>query len=114
MMRRYRFENDVAVPDVLPILPLEGFVIFPHSNARMVIPPHHKEILQDASNANQFIGVTANLGVDETNSETPPPSTVGTMVRIGDFTPMPDGNTLVQVKAWCASVCWKRFRTNPT
>jgi ATP-dependent Lon protease len=91
-------KTTMAVPDVLPILPLEGFVIFPHSNARMVIPPHHKEILQDASNANQFIGVTANLGVDETNPDTPPPSTVGTMVRIGDFTPMPDGNTLVQVK----------------
>jgi ATP-dependent Lon protease len=95
---QHTIDFDTPVPDVLPILVIEGYVIYPYTSARMVIPAKRKKILDDAVIANGLIGVVAKAGSDSQDPGDAGDIGLGTMVRIGDVSPMPDGSFLASAK----------------
>lgn len=96
--------QDEFIPDVLPILTVEGLVIFPYATARVVLPAKYELIVKDTIKANGLIGVLADTEIDGQKSVGNAKTLIGTVVGVSETDTMPDGNLLLKVKGL------KRFR----
>jgi ATP-dependent Lon protease len=100
--KRFEIEEDlskVEVPDILPVLPLRGIVIFPNQiHPFLVSRPSSLKLIEDVGAASRVIGLTAQRNPEE---ESPSPEglfTRGTAVRILKMLKYPDHSVRVLVQ----------------
>ena len=91
-------EVDASVPDVIPVLPADGVVIFPYTSARIVVPSRHKQMLHDAVKANGYIGSVAKSSIGDQSADEAYGNKVGTLIRVMELNDLPDGNALVSIR----------------
>ena len=69
--KRFDIEEDlskVEVPDVLPVLPLRGIVIFPNQiHPFLVSRPASLRLIEDVGQASRVIGLSAQKNPEEEN-----------------------------------------------
>jgi ATP-dependent Lon protease len=100
--KRFDIEEDlskVEVPDVLPVLPLRGIVIFPNQiHPFLVSRPASLRLIEDVGQASRVIGLSAQKNPEEEN---PAPEGLfprGTAVRILKMLKYPDHSVRVLVQ----------------
>jgi ATP-dependent Lon protease len=100
--KRFDIEEDlskVEVPDVLPVLPLRGIVIFPNQiHPFLVSRPTSLKLIEDVGQASRVIGLSAQKNPEEEN---PAPEGLfprGTAVRILKMLKYPDHSVRVLVQ----------------
>ncbi|HVB82322.1 MAG TPA: endopeptidase La [Candidatus Binataceae bacterium] len=100
--KRFDIEEDlskVEVPDVLPVLPLRGIVIFPNQiHPFLVSRPASLRLIEDVGQASRVIGLSAQKNPEEEN---PGPEGLfprGTAVRILKMLKYPDHSVRVLVQ----------------
>jgi ATP-dependent Lon protease len=100
--KRFDIEEDlskVEVPDVLPVLPLRGIVIFPNQiHPFLVSRPASLRLIEDVGQASRVIGLSAQKNPEEEN---PAPDGLfprGTAVRILKMLKYPDHSVRVLVQ----------------
>src|SRR5215471_10733296 len=100
--RFYGFEEDVtdvAVPDVLPILPLRGLVIFPSAIVPLLISRGASlKLVEDALRGDRTLGLVSQKNPEE---EAPEPESLyarGTAGRILKMLKYPDGSVRILVQ----------------
>jgi ATP-dependent Lon protease len=100
--KRFDIEEDlskVEVPDVLPVLPLRGIVIFPNQiHPFLVSRPASLRLIEDVGQASRVIGLAAQKNPEEEN---PAPEGLfprGTAVRILKMLKYPDHSVRVLVQ----------------
>src|SRR5260370_15847219 len=83
--KRFDIEEDlskVEVPDVLPVLPLRGIVIFPNQiHPFLVSRPASLRLIEDVGQASRVIGLSAQKNPEEENPEPDGLFPRGTAVR---------------------------------
>jgi len=100
--KRFDIEEDlskVEVPDVLPVLPLRGIVIFPNQiHPFLVSRPTSLKLIEDVGQTSRVIGLSAQKNPEEEN---PAPEGLfprGTAVRILKMLKYPDHSVRVLVQ----------------
>jgi ATP-dependent Lon protease len=100
--KRFDIEEDlsqVEVPDILPVLPLRGIVIFPNQiHPFLVSRPASLRLIEDVGQASRVIGLSAQKNPEEEN---PAPEGLfprGTAVRILKMLKYPDHSVRVLVQ----------------
>ena len=100
--KRFDIEEDlsqVEVPDILPVLPLRGIVIFPNQiHPFLVSRPASLRLIEDVGQASRVIGLSAQKNPEEEN---PAPDGLfprGTAVRILKMLKYPDHSVRVLVQ----------------
>jgi ATP-dependent Lon protease len=100
--KRFDIEEDlskVEVPDILPVLPLRGIVIFPNQiHPFLVSRPASLKLIEDVGQASRVIGLSAQKNPEEEN---PAPDGLfprGTAVRILKMLKYPDHSVRVLVQ----------------
>ena len=100
--KRFDIEEDlskVEVPDILPVLPLRGIVIFPNQiHPFLVSRPASLKLIEDVGQASRVIGLSAQKNPEEEN---PAPEGLfprGTAVRILKMLKYPDHSVRVLVQ----------------
>ena len=100
--KRFDLEEDlskVEVPDILPVLPLRGIVIFPNQiHPFLVSRPASLRLIEDVGQASRVIGLSAQKNPEEEN---PAPEGLfqrGTAVRILKMLKYPDHSVRVLVQ----------------
>ncbi|MGD8948469.1 MAG: LON peptidase substrate-binding domain-containing protein, partial [Desulfobacterales bacterium] len=86
-----------TIPEMLPILPLNGQVAFPTLNMSLAVPLHSSSVIESAMKDNRMIGI---VSVKEQTEKVPLPSQVyetGTVARILYVTRASDNTTLIVV-----------------
>jgi ATP-dependent Lon protease len=100
--KRFDIEEDlskVEVPDVLPVLPLRGIVIFPNQiHPFLVSRPSSLKLIEDVGAASRVIGLTAQRNPEEENPRPEGLFTRGTAVRILKMLKYPDHSVRVLVQ----------------
>ena len=100
--KRFEIEEDltkVEVPDILPVLPLRGIVIFPSQiHPFLVSRATSLKLIEDVGQASRIIGLSAQKNPEEEN---PAPEGLfprGTAVRILKMLKYPDQSVRVLVQ----------------
>jgi len=92
-------ENDIVIPDDLPILPLRGLVVFPQTAVPLTVgQPRSIRLIDEAVAAERMIGL---VSAKDPSLETPGPDdiyTVGTMAEIHRLFRAPDGTIRLLVQ----------------
>src|SRR5689334_18765728 len=100
--KRFEIEEDlsrVEIPDILPVLPLRGIVIFPgHIHPFLVSRPSSLKLIEDVGQSNRVIALAAQKNPEDEN---PNPEAVyhrATAVRILKMLRYPDQSVRVLVQ----------------
>src|ERR1700732_548979 len=100
--KRFDIEEDlskVEVPDVLPVLPLRGIVIFPNQiHPFLVSRPASLRLIEDVGQASRVIGLSAQKNPEEENPSPEGLFSRGTAVRILKMLKYPDHSVRVLVQ----------------
>src|SRR6202047_3261701 len=100
--KRFDIEEDlskVEVPDVLPVLPLRGIVIFPNQiHPFLVSRPASLRLIEDVGQASRVIGLSAQKNPEEENPSPEGLFPRGTAVRILKMLKYPDHSVRVLVQ----------------
>ena len=87
------------IPDVLPILPLRGLVVYPHTGVPLTIgQPRSIKLVDDVLEGDRLVGLVASLDPD---LETPGPDElhkVGTVAKVHRMFRAPDGTIRLLVQ----------------
>ncbi len=100
--KRFDIEEDlskVEVPNVLPVLPLRGIVIFPNQiHPFLVSRPASLRLIEDVGQASRVIGLSAQKNPEEENPGSEGLFARGTAVRILKMLKYPDHSVRVLVQ----------------
>jgi ATP-dependent Lon protease len=100
--KRFDIEEDlskVEVPDILPVLPLRGIVIFPNQiHPFLVSRASSLRLIEDVGAANRVIGLSAQKNPEEENPQPEGLYPRGTAVRILKMLKYPDHSVRVLVQ----------------
>ena len=100
--KRFDIEEDlskVEVPDILPVLPLRGIVIFPNQiHPFLVSRASSLRLIEDVGAANRIIGLSAQKNPEEENPRPEGLYPRGTAVRILKMLKYPDHSVRVLVQ----------------
>jgi ATP-dependent Lon protease len=100
--KRFDIEEDlskVEVPDVLPVLPLRGIVIFPNQiHPFLVSRPASLRLIEDVGQTSRVIGLSAQKNPEEENPSPEGLFPRGTAVRILKMLKYPDHSVRVLVQ----------------
>ena len=111
--KRFDIEEDlskVEVPDILPVLPLRGIVIFPNQiHPFLVSRPASLRLIEDVGQASRVIGLSAQKNPEEENPAPEGLFSRGTAVRILKMLKYPDHSVRVLVQGM-ARIELLRFR----
>ena len=88
-----------TLPDVLPVLPLRGTVIFPHAVAPLTIGQERSlRLVDDAMRANRLVALVAAKDAEKELPDADDIYRVGTAARILQLGRLPDGTVRVSVQ----------------
>ncbi len=100
--KRFELEEEldnIALPEVLPILPLRGIVVFPAQIIPFLVSrPSSLKLIEDISNSERIIGLVAQKNPEEENPTTDGLYRRGTAVRILKMLRYPDQSVRVLVQ----------------
>ncbi len=100
--KRFDIEEDlssVEIPDVLPVLPLRGIVIFPnHIHPFLVSRVSSRKLIEDVGQTQKIIALAAQKNPEEENPQSDGLVRRGTAVMILKILPYPDQSVRVLVR----------------
>ncbi|HVC43897.1 MAG TPA: endopeptidase La [Candidatus Binataceae bacterium] len=100
--KRFETEEDLSqaeIPDILPVLPLRGIVIFPSQvHPFLVSRASSLKLIEEVGGAQQIIGLTAQKNPEEENPNPEALHVRGTAVRILKMLKYPDQSVRVLVQ----------------
>lgn len=93
--------NQVSdLPDVIPIFPLGGALLFPRGVLPLnIFEPRYLNMIDDAMTGNRLIGMVQTLGTGPKSH--PDIADVGTLGHIGHFSETEDGRYLITLQGVC-------------
>lgn len=108
-------ENDIVIPDDLPILPLRGLVVFPQTAVPLTVgQPRSIRLIDEAVAAERMIGL---VSAKDPSLETPGPDdiyTVGTMAEFIACSAPRTARSDCWYKGWRAFALRATPNVNPT
>ncbi len=108
-------EENIKYPDVLPILPLRGVVVYPQTAVPLTIgQPRSIKLVDDVSATQaKLVGLVAarNPEIEEPGPEDLYP--VGTIATVHRLFRAPIIPSACWCRVWCASGWWNLCRRNP-
>ena len=97
--RRHDDDEDLSIPDVLPVLPLKDVVVYPFAVQPLGVGQERSiRLIDDVMRGNRLVVLVAQKSADMDSAGPEDIFTIGTVSRIGRMFRMPDGTIQIAVQ----------------